>query len=88
MPIWHQYARDCLRERQTYYQKQPRHAGDAILVGPMDVVVVVGPMDTCVVCRIVEYLFIVYWPSVCDIGFVLTTIFLFCDLGPISYFLL
>ena len=25
-------------------------------------------MDTCVGCRIVEYLFIAYWLSVCDLG--------------------
>ena len=25
-------------------------------------------MDTCVGYRIVEYLFVVYWPSVCDFG--------------------
>ena len=25
-------------------------------------------MDTCVGCRVIEYLFIVYWPSVCDFG--------------------
>ena len=35
-------------------------------------------MDTCVGCRIVEYLFIVYWPSVSDLrpirGCVLSTI--------------
>ena len=27
-------------------------------------------MDTCVGCRIVEYLFNVYWPSVCDLGII------------------
>ena len=25
-------------------------------------------MDTCVGCRIVGYIFSVYWPSVCDLG--------------------
>ena len=43
-----------------YYQKQPRHARDAI---PVDVRNVEGRLN-----RIVEYLFIVYWPSVCELG--------------------
>ena len=54
-PICHQYTRDCLRERQTYYQKQLYHARDAISLHVRDIE---GCVDTCVGCKIVEYLFI------------------------------
>ena len=67
-PICHQYARDCLRERQTYYQKQPRHTRDAILVACSKCLRLpeLRPMDTCVGCRIVEYFVIVCCPEVAD----------------------